>query len=288
MMIDRQHGSLAGWWHNRNVPGDLRIYLLGGFRAEVDGRPVAEVAWRRSGATALVKLLALQPAHRLHREQLIDILWPELDQVAGTARLNKALHFARRALKAEHIRLRNELLSLVADDLWVDVDAFEAAARRGDIDGALALYSGDLLPENRFDQWAELRRVQLHSDVVRLLLDQGVARESRGDSRGAIASFERLVGIDPVHEEAYARLMRLVAVTGHRHVALRWYARLTESLREELGIEPDEELRRLHDDIAAGRLAPEIDIADEPTDQPTPTTAAAGEERKLVTVLAAD
>jgi DNA-binding SARP family transcriptional activator/class 3 adenylate cyclase len=315
------------------VAGDLRIVLLGGFRAEVDGRPVPEAAWRRSGATALVKVLALQPSHRLHREKLIDILWPELDQAAGTARLNKALHFARRALKPEHLRLRDELLSLEADQLWVDVDAFESAARRGDIEEALTLYSDDLLPENRFDQWAELRRVQLHAEVVRLLLDQGVARESRGDTRGAIASFERLVGIDPVHEEAHARLMRLVVAHGHRHVALRWYNRLTESLREELGVEPNEELRRLYDDIVAGRLGPDLDRPDldrpdldrpdldrPDLDRPdlarpdlaradlarpdlarpdvladghpsvliTAMAAPAGEERKLVTVLAAD
>ena len=234
---------------------DLRIFVLGGFRAEVGGQRVAEDAWRRSGATALVKLLAVTPGHRMHREQLIEVLWPELDQAAGARRLTKALHFARRALAAGQVRLRDDLLSLEADDLWVDVDAFEAAARRGDTEGALALYAGDLLPENRFDQWAELRRVQVRASVVRLLLDQGIEREARGDHRGAIASFERLVGIDPVHEEAYARLMRLAASEGERHVAVRWYGRLVESLREELGIEPSEELRRLYADVAVRPLS---------------------------------
>jgi hypothetical protein len=70
---------------NRGVAGDLRIWVIGGFRAEVGGRPVAEDAWRRSGASALVKLLAVTPGHRMHREQLIDVLWPDLDrrQVPG-------------------------------------------------------------------------------------------------------------------------------------------------------------------------------------------------------------
>src|SRR5262245_37924148 len=110
----------------------------------------------------------------MHREELIEVLWPELDQAGGIRRLPKALHFARRALAGGQVRLRDELLSLEAEDLWVDVDAFEAAARRGDADAALALYKGDLLPENRFDQWAERRRVQVRASVVRLLLDQGV------------------------------------------------------------------------------------------------------------------
>ena len=283
--LDRRRGSAASEWDNRGVAGDLRIFVLGGLRAEVGGRPVAEDAWRRSGAAALVKLLAVTPGHRMHREQLIDILWPGLDLVAGTRRLSKALYFARRALAGGQVRLRDDLLSLEADDLWVDVDAFEEAAERGDTEQALALYAGDLLPENRFEQWAELRRVQLRARVVRLLLDQGTDRESRGDRHGAVASFERLIGIDPVHEEAHARLMRLAASEGQRHAAVRWYGRIVESLREELGVEPNEELRRLYADIVSGRLAP-TEAADAEAARTKPETAA--EERKLVTVLAAD
>jgi AAA ATPase-like protein len=49
----------------------LRLWLLGGFRAEVGGQAVPERRWHRRKACSLVKLLALEPRHRLHREQLI-------------------------------------------------------------------------------------------------------------------------------------------------------------------------------------------------------------------------
>src|SRR5262249_30543121 len=100
---------------NGVMTGELRIRVLGGFQAEIGGRSVAADVWRRSGAAALVKLLAVTPGHRMHREQLIDVLWPELDQAAGGRRLTKALHFARRALAADHVQLRDDLLSLEAD-----------------------------------------------------------------------------------------------------------------------------------------------------------------------------
>ncbi|GIH08002.1 hypothetical protein Rhe02_60690 [Rhizocola hellebori] len=234
--------------------GELRIHLFGGFRVQVGGQPVPPELWRRSSATALVKLLALSPGHRLHREQAIDTLWPSLSQQAGAARLNKALHFARRALAAEQVRLRDDLLSLEAGVLWVDVDAFEEAARRGDFEEALALYTGDLLPENRFEPWAEPRRDQLRAVLVRLLVDQGLACESGGQPREAIAAFERVIEVEPLHEQAYARLIRLEAAQGFRHVALRWYERLAAGLRDELGVDPSEELRRLHTDLTTGRL----------------------------------
>ncbi len=70
----------------------LEIHLLGPFRIIVDGAPVEEPV----GA-----LLALQPHHQLHREQVIELLWPELDSEAAANNLHKTVHLARRALGPE-------------------------------------------------------------------------------------------------------------------------------------------------------------------------------------------
>ncbi len=51
---------------------------MGRFRAEVDGVPVDESKWGRKKAKVVVKLLALSPGLSLHREQLAEILWPEM------------------------------------------------------------------------------------------------------------------------------------------------------------------------------------------------------------------
>ena len=77
---------------------ELRIELLGGFRVSVGDRAVPDRVWHRRKPAALVKLLALAPAHRLHREQIMDALWPELGPAAAAANLRKSLHHARRAL----------------------------------------------------------------------------------------------------------------------------------------------------------------------------------------------
>jgi len=82
----------------------LCLWLLGAFRAEVGGRAVPEWRWHRRKACSLVKLLALAPRHRLHREQLMDILWPDLPPDAAGANLRKAVYFARQAIGAEAVR----------------------------------------------------------------------------------------------------------------------------------------------------------------------------------------
>ena len=145
--------------------GNVNVTLLGGFSAHVDGVPVPAAAWRLRKARELVKLLALAPGHRLHREQVMDVLWRDRAPAAAANNLHQAVYVARRALDQSAIVVREDRLHLVAD---VDVDRLEMAAadaRRADTPAAyraaLAMYGGELLPENRYDDWAESRRDEL-------------------------------------------------------------------------------------------------------------------------------
>jgi DNA-binding SARP family transcriptional activator len=76
----------------------VRIRLLGGFKVSVGSRPVEEGAWRLRKAKSLMKLLALTPGHAFHREQLMDLLWPDLGRKAAANNLRGTLYAARRAL----------------------------------------------------------------------------------------------------------------------------------------------------------------------------------------------
>src|SRR5215211_5014323 len=119
-------------------PKAVRVWLLGGFRVDVGSRTITRDAWRLRKAAALVKLLALAPGHRMHREQAMDILWPALDKRAASNNLRSTLHAARKVLDPDagfrYLASEDESLVLCpGGDLWVDVEAFEktsAAARR--------------------------------------------------------------------------------------------------------------------------------------------------------------
>src|SRR3954447_22264951 len=99
----------------------VNVTLLGGFAVAVDGAAVPDSAWRLKKARELVKLLALAPGHRLHREQAMDVLWPDLGPEAAANNLNQAVYVARRALAADAIEVRDEMLHL-ADGVDIDVD----------------------------------------------------------------------------------------------------------------------------------------------------------------------
>jgi DNA-binding SARP family transcriptional activator len=61
----------------------LAIQLLGDFRVSIGPRTIAEREWTLRKAKSLVKLLARAPHHRLHREHIIDRLWPDLGPEDG-------------------------------------------------------------------------------------------------------------------------------------------------------------------------------------------------------------
>ena len=158
----------------------VSVKLLGGFEATVDGVVVPDSTWRLKKARELVKLLALARGHRLHRDQALDVLWRELAPAAAANNLHQAVHVARRALGADTIDVRDEVLSL-AGDVDVDVDLLELAAadaRRMKTAAAyravLSLYRGELLPENRYDDWAERRREEL-AELAAALAEESAA-----------------------------------------------------------------------------------------------------------------
>ena len=205
--------------HARRV-GNVSVALLGGFAAAVDGVPVPESAWRLKKARELVKLLALAPGHRLQREQAMDVLWRDREPAAAANNLHQAVYVARRALDGSAIVVRDELLHLVAD---VDVDRLELAAadaRRAATPSAcraaLSLYGGELLPENRYDDWAEARRDEL-SELAAELADRAALGYADADRLPPLpADASSFVGRDRELAELKALLhgMRLLTLAG--------------------------------------------------------------------------
>src|SRR5687768_354915 len=147
-------------------PPHLQLYLLGRFQVTIEQRPIPPAAWRLRSAAAMVKLLALAPGYRLHREQLMDTLWPEATPETAANNLRYSLHTARRIVTAAGDAatfLQREGAFIVLGppaQLWTDVAAFEmavASAWHGDdplpYQRAAALYVGELLPDELYEDW---------------------------------------------------------------------------------------------------------------------------------------
>jgi predicted ATPase/DNA-binding SARP family transcriptional activator len=253
----------------------VQIRLFGAFAVRVGGEVVPEGAWRLRKAKSLVKLLALAPERRVHREQATELLWPERTRAAAANNFHQALYVARRALEAAGaetsavLPLRDDMLVLYPGGrVEVDVDAFEAAVARAresgelsDYRAALEFHGGELLPEDRYEAWAVGRREAVSEAHLGLLLDLSSRLDQGGDAEAAIAALEQVVTIDPLHEGAQRALMRLFAAAGRRQHALAQYQRLRQALRRDLEAEPDPQTARLYQALLRG------DVNCDPPDQ---------------------
>lgn len=229
----------------------VAIQLLGRFTVAVEGVSISGDAWRSRRAADVLKLLALAPAHRMHRAQVMEALWPESDSRASGTNLRKALHFARLATGDEHAIVNERGVLVLWPDARVDTDVerFEAAAQRA-LDGedaalcraAADLYRGELLPDDRYESWLAEPRGRLrrrYLDVLR-----------------AGALWERLAEEDPTDEQAARALMRAHLDAGERREAIRRFERLREALRDDLGVGPDRATVALYEDVLAVEGSP--------------------------------
>src|SRR4051812_14117027 len=244
---------------------DVTIDVLGQFSVTVGSARVDATEWRRRQAAALVKLLALAPGRRLHREQVIDSLWSGVSVDDAAPRLHKAAHYARRALgDPESVVLAGETVALFpGQPVRVDATEFQALAEQAlggrDRDSAARAadaYRGELLPDDRYEPWAEDDRERLrllHLDVLRLA-----------------GRWEVLCAADPTDEDAHLHVVRALAAQGNLRSALRQFERLERALRQELGVGPSPaavELRaQLLRAVAAQRARP---AGEGPPDEPS-------------------
>ena len=264
---------------------DVQIALLGGFTATVDGT-VVEDRWRLRKAKTLVKLLALAPGHRLHRETVLDQLWPDVEPRAATNNLHQAIHAARRALGATRIALRDEMVWLSPDEaLVVDVDSFQAAADEalvsGDVDQlrrAVAQWTGTLLPEDLYETWSASYRDALAETYAALATQLATALVEIGEAQAALALLEPLAEERTFDESLQRSWIDALAALGRRWDALAAYEQLRDALDREYAASPEPETKATYRRVLNGVAAAP---ARTPHNLPEPTSTFIGRQREL-------
>ncbi|NBC73113.1 BTAD domain-containing putative transcriptional regulator [Paenibacillus sacheonensis] len=240
-----------------------RIKLFGGIGFSTEDGQQAEPVWKRRKAGELFTYLLLQPAYKSNREQVIERVFGEGDPAKRSNQLYVTLHDLRNALK--EIGLHEEAvyakrgvvgiaeqavesvdvetfitLSRVGDQLWMD--DHEAASRL--YEKAIPLY-GLLATELPYAEWLERTREQLLDRQTTMLKRLAAFYADQKDEAREEQRLSDWIALRPEHEEAFEAMIRLCLRGNRRVEAISWYRRLERVWKEELGIEPLEEVRKL-------------------------------------------
>ena len=263
----------------------VRVALLGGFAVGVEGAATPP-RWRLRKARTIVKILALAAGHRVHRDVLVEQLWPEADPAVGANNFHQALHAARRVVGADNLVLHDEIVVLGGEgSVVVDVDDFDAAAARAfstgapeDLRDALALWSGELLPEDLYEDWAAPHRQRLNAVRSRLVGDLARVLMADGLSGQALALVEPLAVERPLDEDVHRSLLVALAASGRRWDAAAAFERLRDGLAESYGVAPEPETTAVYRRLFVGG-APDPGTC--PHNLPTMSTSFVGRHREL-------
>ena len=79
----------------------LEVSTLGRFEVRREQEPLSRGNWNRRKVCELFKVLLSAEQHRLHREQVQEILWPSSTSEQATNSFGKTLYLLRRALEPE-------------------------------------------------------------------------------------------------------------------------------------------------------------------------------------------
>jgi DNA-binding SARP family transcriptional activator len=197
----------------------------------------------------LVKLLALNGVTTA--DTAIDWLWPEVDAATGRARLRNVLNRLKERSGALVVRDADTLR--LASDVVVDCIEFEKAAsesataaaeeRVGRARHAVALYTGDLLPGDVYEDWASGHRERLRRRFVALADAVAADAETRGDTAEAARLLDLAVEMEPLDEVRTLRLCHMLQASG-RAISASAVARRCIGLLAELGLDPGTDLAR--------------------------------------------
>jgi DNA-binding SARP family transcriptional activator len=246
----------------------FQVVNLGRFQILRDGAPLPPAGARK--AVMILRYLLTRHHHAAHKEELMDLMWPESAPREAAHSLHVAVSALRRHMGGPPesvIRYQDGHYELVPDAaISDDCDTFWRLSREGErmLDlgdreraqraylDALDLYQGDYCIGEVDAGWAVAERERLLGQYLTVLDRLGRLFMAQGLYTPAIECYQRLLQRDAYREDAHAQLIRCLIQIGQRSQALRRLERCTALLAEELGLEPGPDLQELHQAIRHG------------------------------------
>jgi DNA-binding SARP family transcriptional activator len=251
------------------LPGPLRLEVRCFGRFEVSSGWQRIERWQSAKAKSVFQYLMSRPREPVIKDVLMETLWPGCDPQAAGNNLKAAMHVLRQTIgrlfdKKENspyvLFVQGSYLTNPEIELWVDVDEFEQhwmlgrrLEREGRVTEAIrefelaeALYRGDYLEDEPYEEWTLLRREALKDTYVIILGKLAEYCMKTADYESRIMYCQKILAKDPCREDAYRWLMRCYSRLGQRNHALHWYEICRRTIQAELDAAPDQETTALY------------------------------------------
>ena len=251
--------------HKKDIAA-IQVRTLGSFEVVRGGEVISGKDWGRDKTVQLFQFLVTARHRRgLHKEQIVDRIWEDIDQKAADQNFKVALHGINKVLEpnrksrteAKYVIRQGLTYQLNIDDIWIDSEALEQFVALGNqtlsehpdlaiqaYQEALALHEGIYLPNRLYEDWSseERERLQVLTLGAFVTLGELLIEENPMES---IRLTQQALLIDHAWEDAYRVQMQAYIQKGNRPMAIKAFQKCKQVLEEEFGIEPLPETKRL-------------------------------------------
>ncbi len=251
------------------MSASLLLTTFGNFCVQVSDQTITDSLPQKAKGILVYAACLQRP---LRRDTLAEMFWTDQTQERANGNLRMALMKLREAAAGQVEITR----STVEVDAWVDANLFEETWRvlRGafqrekqlsrpqtqQLEQLTEWYTGDFLSDlyvsdsEQFENWQQQQRMSLRTQFIQAADTLvGLCLETHNYALG-IRHAQRLLTVEPLREESYRQLMRLLALSGDRSAALKQFEACQRVIHDELGVEPEAETLNLYEQIADGRL----------------------------------
>lgn len=222
----------------------------------------------------LLAALLLNANTAIPADRLCDVLWTGSPPASAQANLRSYAAGLRRSLNTAsdgdrlshghqgyRLRLQPDELDLrLFDDLTTRGRAALAAGdHRSAADrlrAALDLWRGAAFDGLAHHSALHMEALRLEESRLAVFEDHAAARLALGEYEELVPELRAQTAAHPLRERLWALLITAQYHCGRPGDALRSYARARRTLRDELGLDPGAELRRLHQAVLARDLPP--------------------------------
>lgn len=249
----------------------LYVNLLGPFELQIGKEVVGDRKWQRDKAKELFIFLLLNRGRFVPKEEIMSVLWNDAEPESADRDFKVALNALLKVLEPNRgareesffIQRKQTMYRLnPSARIITDLELFYAYSERGmeERDAkkakellmkAVDLYKGNLFEEKSTLEWLDDTRRNLEESYLNTLERLAQTSTRLREFGNTIYWAEKLLKIDRTWEEAYRLLMFAHYQQSNRSLAVKWYERCVQVLRDELNIEPMETTEQMYDMIVS-------------------------------------
>jgi SARP family transcriptional regulator, regulator of embCAB operon len=241
----------------------IYVQTFGTFSVVIGGTEIPHNAWQRKKSRDIFKYLLIHYKKTITTDELANALWGETGKAVETSiqnaasALRKALeptletHKPSRFLSSRDKTYTLDLGKSVSIDflefkqVYAESKTKSEVGRREGFEGALAMYAGDFLKENLYDEWSAYERETVKDMAVEMGLWLSQHYALANNLTAAVDAAEKVLSLDATNEKAWQIILSSHKARGEETELQKQYKRCEHVFKKELGTVPPKSLQTL-------------------------------------------